>query len=302
MAKTCLRIFSAALLCLWWVMALSSDCFAEPGKKVTFAFTKNKFWGVNPKDATAAMELFSKVISRKKGFNFDLVIRLYEDQQDLRKALERGEVDYVNMTALDYLRIQGKNIIEPFIVTVVHGHVLEQFVLLVNQNSRITAIEQLKGKRLSIIAGPNGEIGRLWLDTLLLKKGLQTSEKFFGGCRETGKSSDAVMSVYFKKHDACLVPQSAFTTAAELNPTIGKMLRIQATSPELLTDLTCYSKKNYDESVKKAMLDSTTSMHKNPEGKMVLLLFREDRLEIYQPSYLNNISELYREYCSLKKR
>lgn len=299
--KIFLKVWICLFLCLFSIINTASISPGAERRTMILAFSRKRFWGMNVKDAEAAIEMWATAVFNKKNLNVTLKSKVVNEQSDVERGLQNGEIAYALLSSLDYLSIEKKGLVEPLLVGSKSGKVTDELLLLVKDDSSFKDLGSLRGKKLMVIAGGKGELGKLWLDTLLLKRGYPRSSEFFSRYKETGNPSDAVLPVYFGQQDACIVTYSAFTIMVELNPKIGKKLRILASSSELLFSVLCRSSKVVDEELKQSMLDSALTLQNDPDGKQVLLLFQTDRLEKFRPSHLENIRELYREYTTLLK-
>ena len=123
---------------------------------------------------------------------------------------------------------------------VINGRSTEEYVLLVHRDGPIKEIGDLQGRSLVWIDNPRACLAPIWLDTLLAQQGLGPADQFFGKMTPTKKTSQAVLPVFFRQADVCLTMRSGFQTAAELNPQVGRQLRVLATSPELVNQIFCY--------------------------------------------------------------
>ncbi len=102
---------------------------------------------------------------------------------------------------------------------------------------------------------PGNGVPQMWLDTFLVKQGLTRSKYFFTNIKEVDKVSQAVLPVFFKQADACLVSRSGFETMVELNPQIGEQLAIQATSPGFILG-GVFFRRDFRADIKKLIMDT----------------------------------------------
>jgi hypothetical protein len=91
-------------------------------------------------------------------------------------------------------------------------------VLLTRNSDGLHPLADLRGKRLIAPSGRRTGLAEEWLNNLLSESNLPMSQEFFGQIRTTHKISGAVLPVFFKQTDVCLVTQSGFETMSQLNP------------------------------------------------------------------------------------
>jgi phosphonate transport system substrate-binding protein len=149
--------------------------------------------------------------------------------------------------------------------------------------------------------GSNGRLALLWFTTLLLKRGLPESDNFFSDIKKVEKISQAVLPVFFMQADACIVRRAGFQTMVEMNPQVNKNLIVLQKSPVFQESLFCV-RKDYDDKSKKIILDVVETLHLDPKGSQMLLLFRKNRVLPFKPEYIESVEALVKEYNELKKR
>jgi phosphonate transport system substrate-binding protein len=172
--------------------------------------------------------------------------------------------------------------------------------LLVHQQSRIEKVEDLAGKNILLSSGSDIALGRLWLETLLMEKGIGSLESFFRKTSLTTKDSQTVLPVFFHKADACLVARSSFETIAELNPQLRNELKILAQSPGFAASLVCI-RKGYDPILREDLIDVLRNLHTEPKGQQILTLFKTDKLVPCENAHLAKIGQLISKHNQLQK-
>jgi ABC-type phosphate/phosphonate transport system substrate-binding protein len=226
---------------------------------------------------------------------------IFDDLPSLKKAIEEEKVDMITMTGLDYLEIEKEMATKPSLVGVSGEGVTKTYVVLVRADSGIKKIEQLKGRKLLSESGTNGQIALRWLDVVLMQRGFPEARDFFKPVKLVEKASKAILPVFFKQADACVVSREAFNTMLELNPQIGKSLMILVASPAFL-DNVVFFRSGYDEKSKNDLIESGLKFNEEPEGQQVLMLFRKTRIVRFQPEYLETLRLLQRDYEELKAK
>jgi phosphonate transport system substrate-binding protein len=226
-------------------------------------------------DAQAALEVYAREFARVIGYNVPYKLTLFDDLAECVAAIRSGDVDFVALSSLEYLRIRGTVEIETAVIGERGGQPGEEQLLLVRKDSGIRAPEQLRGRRLAILGGGSGEIASLWLDSLLAERGLPPARRLFGGVKAAAKAQQGILPVFFGQADACVVPKSSFQTAAELNPQVGRELAVLATSPAYPVSLFCF-RTTLSPERKKEFLRVVFQLKDTATGKQILTLFRLD--------------------------
>ncbi len=248
---------------------------------------------VSLQDAQTAMALWTRELNRLAGLKTLPRTKIYEDLPSLVAALQNGEVDFVALNCVDYKKVSGSVPIEPALVGMKGGSPWQEMVLLVHRTGGVDRITRLRGKRMTLMSG-GGEVASLWLDTVLGNHGMPTSRKTFASMTEVGKAQQAILPVFFRKADACVVTRSAFRTLTELNPQIGRDLEVLAVSPKLATGITCF-RRDMSEAEKKEFLRLTFKLIETPAGRQIMTLFKTDGIARVPAGYMDSLEALVRD-------
>jgi ABC-type phosphate/phosphonate transport system substrate-binding protein len=279
--------------------ATAGNGAADRPVSLKVGYPQYAFSEVDIKDAQAALEIWTKRMIRWP-FPVESKVTIYQDEESLLRALQANEVNLAIMATTTFLRIKDTLPVEPFFVPSSKGQVGEEFCLLVHRQSGITAVPQLKGRKLLYFprCSPNSP-QRVWLNELLKSNGLPGIEQFFASAQLTEGPSQAVLPVFFRKIDACYLPRQFFETMAEMNPQVGRDLQILVKSPPVVRGLLVI-RTDVDPKFKEQARKDLTEMEKQPQGKQILTLLRYDRLVPYQPGYLTNIVDCVKRMDSVE--
>ena len=255
------------------------------------------------RDAEVAIELWARQVTASMGKRMIPRIVLLDDREEMVQAVRNGEVDLLSVSTLDYLEIRDRVPLEPALTSIIVGKEIEQeFILLVRRDREVGSLEALRGGRLMVERGKSeNSVARLWLDSRLLKAGLEETEGFFGGVRQVAKTSQAVFPVFFGQADAALVRKSAFDTLTELNPQLEQTLTALVTSPRLLPALVCLLPEG-DAEKKRVVQEGALALHQDARGQQILTLFHVDRIVPFRKEMIESVVGLMKEYEALKER
>ena len=249
---------------------------------------------VSSQDIQTAWDVLSEGVTKEYGFSVRTV--LYSDLTQLSAAFEAHNLDIVSTTALNYLRMPteaASNRDPDLYGAVFRGQKTHQYLLLVRADSGISAVGELQGKKL--LLKRDDTTGRFYLDMLLGRHGQAEAQRFFGAIQESETFSQAVLAVFFKKGEACLVTQSVFETMVELNPQVGKQLAILDQSPAIANPV-LFLQQQLPQDVKDTALKVLLYLETSVYGRQLLMLHRIDRLTRFEPSDLDSLRALLQEY------
>ena len=288
--RVCLLMLFLALAPLSRVLA-----GAGPRPDLVVAYSTRVLSDVDPKDAVAAFESYigelAKEINRTAGSH------PYDNIETLVKEVEDGKVDLITMNSIDYLRLKNKAIFELGMAYDRGGKTTTKYLILSHQNKGYSKIGDLRGKKIAV--GIRDEVGILFLNTTLLKLRFGEAKGFFSQVDEKIKPSQVVLSVFFGQTDACVISDVLYKTMVEMNPQLGKDLKVLASSSELLEVIGLF-RKGMDENIKQITLEMSKNLKTHARGKQILMLFKIDALLPLKETDFAGIRELVNDYDRLK--
>jgi ABC-type phosphate/phosphonate transport system substrate-binding protein len=263
-------------------------------------YTKSSLSDVDFKDAQVAMDLWVKELSKADKNPLYPRSILIDDLPSLIRAINAKEVDVLGLSCLDYFKIKDKVNLEPAMVVIMGGKPSKEFSLITRRDRSPRNLMDLRNSKLLVTdEKPANGVPLMWLDTFLVKQGTCSSRKFFASIKEVNKVSQAVLPVFFKQADACLVSRSGFETMAELNPQIGEQLAIMATSPDFVL-CGVFFRKDFRDDIKKLIVDTCMKFCTYPSGKQIVTLFKAESFAPFKPSYFETLLNLTKEYERLQ--
>jgi phosphonate transport system substrate-binding protein len=247
------------------------------------------------KDAEAAIKVWVDELTHENGLKSK--VHLYKDLVPLIRDFQNGNLDLISVDPLDYLVLMQEVEAELAFNPVRYGKKTDKYLLLVRSDSPFADITDLRDKKLVVLKGTHA--GLLFLNTLLLRHKQEETDSFFFAIDERNKVLKVVLSVFFGNADACIVPEGAFKTMAELNPQIGKQLRIIDSSEEIIWGMSLFHK-DIDEKLKETIKKITYSLKERIRGRQILMLFKFEDIVQLEESSLDTLKILLNEYKTLK--
>jgi ABC-type phosphate/phosphonate transport system substrate-binding protein len=146
-----------------------------------------------------------------------------------------------------------------------------------------------------IVGTPAGATARLWLETLVMKRGFATLEAFFGDVRTVSKASQAVLPVFFGQAAAAVVDDGSVKTIGELNPQVARQVRTIATSNPLLAAIIC-TRGDFPADRREFLLSAIQAMTDDPRGQQTMALFKSSGMVRFDPATLAGMEALVAEH------
>jgi phosphonate transport system substrate-binding protein len=245
------------------------------------------------------LKAYASVIARDRGFPTLANPVIFEGVAELETALRQEKVDIISAPSAEILALPGELLAGPYLVTV-RGQVPgEEYLLLVRADRGLSTPADLKGRRVTTINNVRGSLAECWLEVLLGARGPGALGNFLGELKLVSKPSLAVLPVFFGQMDACVITRESFALVTEMNPQVGRELRILAVSPLVVPAITCF-RRNIDPKVRAEVVDSLATLHANVSGQQVLTIFQSERVEARDDSALESTRRLLADRAQLE--
>jgi phosphonate transport system substrate-binding protein len=253
---------------------------------------------INQDDASAAFKVWFDVVGREKGFILDSKADVVDSVREIRERLQSHTVDILVLDVAEYLELEGSRLIVPVLTHArgVHEGALYSYVLLVNPSLAATTIAGLRGKKLLVSARNGSNAGTVWIDVLLSKEKLGRAASFFASINVPDKPQACILPLFFGRVDACVLDEVNLNLAKEMNPQLGQ-LRVLARSRPMVESVIAMPTEPFP--YQKELMDAMLSLHEDPHGRQMLMVFKTDRLVRIQPGDLDSARELWRDYGRL---
>lgn len=286
------------------MIVLLLSCIQVEGKKaenkteIKFGFSIELFNKVDLNDALAAIQVWADELVKDYSEIYKIDSRVYHTNSEILEAYKSNEIDLVALLSEDYFKLL-KHI--PMIPLVSSNHSRSsgmEYVVLSRKEDHINSLEELKNKKI-IFSPPNfSSIAEYWLKFKLYDIGVKNDSLYFSHTSHADKQSRAILSVFFKKYDACLVPSYAFETMIELNPQISDELTIiKKSEPLINTIVAC--RKNLDNKIIEDFLGFVRNLHISTSGQLLTSLFGVIELKPYDEKTFKYTENVFNS-CNVK--
>lgn len=257
---------------------------------------------VNHKDAQVVIEMNFVRQNRKQFPGIEAKLEVLSDVDSAAKMFQQKRLHGISLTAVDYLALKEKASIDPLFISSRRSEPLDAYVLLVKKGvASFDALLKLPRRRLMIENFGEKNIDQVWLDTVLWDHGKKESKVFFTEIRKADKPTRMVLPVFFGQAEACLVPESLYETMVELNPQIGRRLKVFMRSPEFVRSIHCTTSSLNAELVN-AIKKNAIRMGDSVDGQQLMMIFQFKRHFPYEPRYMMETERIYRRYIRMKAK
>ena len=250
---------------------------------------------IDAKDANAAIRLWTTEMGERA--NLRTASSLYADIRTLVADFQKGRLDIAIFTALDYFRFESALKGSPAFLSVRNGRVTERYVVLTSADRPESTIASMKGSRLAYLQ--DDMMALLFLNTMLLRHHQPEMNVFFSSVQTKTRASQVINAVYFASADVCVVSERTYQTMIEMNPQVGRKLKVIAISPGLLVGVSAY-RSGLPLDIREKAESFGNNIKLYPRGKQILTLFQIDDVVIVKESDFTATRQLYHEYRQLK--
>jgi phosphonate transport system substrate-binding protein len=256
--------------------------------------------GANVNDARAAYRVWGQEIAKTLALrNAEMLSQVFIPSAELIQMIRSGQVDCFALTALEYASVM--DLVDPN-CAIIEDYALDglDYVLLVRADSPYQRLEDLKGRNLLLLHHRDTSMLRVWLSLQLARTGSTDIEQFFDAPEMRDQVAEVILPVFFRKAQAAALTRRAFSMAVELNPQLGREMRVVATSPRVIP-VGFWFGKNCDPENRTAFQRSMLLLDTIPAGRQVLALYQSTGFQQRPCSIMNGTVNMVREYEHLHR-
>lgn len=286
-----LGIYYWVLCCLMMSAAHAETYHLIAGSSV-LGFRENDKQNVNIGFSTA----FNEILSSE---NVKCDFKSTDTSEELYAAIQANQVNAFFGSPVEFIQAEQYFLDSPIASGIFANQLKYKNYLLVRKDSGINSITQLKSKRLVTTKWTTGDLGGLYLETLLLENKQVLPKRFFSEILTPDTSNRALVDLFFKKADVALINENQFNIAAELNPQLRSNIKILSESEPYLIFVTALSK-NTPAQEAEAIKNSLLTVHKTSKGRSVLNLLKLQGFQEISKTDLDNVRALIAKNKRLK--
>lgn len=277
----------------------NSAAEAANGKEmVRFGFVQEIVGVINENDVTVAIRVWIKSLTKEMSIPVEVTVSIYTDLSEIKTDLEENRVDVIYITTPHLFVLESLVAEDALLTAKQSGSVTEEYLLVVHQDSPANDGRDLKGKNLRVLDNARTSLSLNWLNVFLSQNGLGRPGAHFKKYDMVNKINEAVLPVFFKRADACLVTRKGFDVMAELNPQISRQMKILAISASYIPTVLGF-RKTYQSSVKQMVMKNFQKMIESSSGSQLLTIFQNDGMQQISKGELADTISLLKKDHSL---
>jgi phosphonate transport system substrate-binding protein len=277
-------------------------CNAEDGKPVLrLAISQETLAGANINDARTAYKVWLREVKEQFGYvTAEPVPEIFIASEDLVRSVRQGTLDCYGMTALEFAKIVDLTDPDSLVIEESLADGID-YVLLVHRSGRFNQLADLRGAQILSHLHRDMVLLPAWLNTMLSTNNLPAPERFFGGYAESDKLNMVILPVFFHRADGACMARRSWETAVELNPQLGRDLRVLAVSPKVIPIVFGF-RRNTSAKARKVMIDAIERVSTVPAGRQIVALFQSSAFVVRPVSVMKGTLEMVRQFDRLKAR
>lgn len=251
---------------------------------------------VNANDAIAAYDVLLENIGRRHGYRIKGHATIYDETSAFAAAIKRGGVHLATMDTWQYLQLEADGAVRPYFVAAANGRVGRRFLVLARRGSGIHTVADLRGQSVLWLDSVNNNVCRHWLETLLPDHPAAAASSFFETFLSAAKPTTAVLPVFFGQKVACVVDDLGFNLMKEMNPQVGKVIDVIASSDVFVDIVICLGEQPWagPPEGKADTVKAMAELGVDPAGQQILNLFKIARLVAFQDEQIATVRALRR--------
>ena len=264
-------------------------------ESVSFVYINEGSKDLKINNSYETIKLFLEDRLQKAQISADITLNL--PLEEAKSAFIKKLIDYLTIDT--YFYIQNFDQFKPstksiWLASTIKGDVFERYYILTLANSQINSINQLSGKKVAMREGN-------YFANLYFQNKLSTLKKPIKYSLSTVENDGtALINTYFKKYDACVIPQSTYETMIELNPAIKKKLKIIDQSPKIFNRFSILRSYKSNHHEQKKFESGLINYQKSTLRKEMIELAGIQTIREVELSELEPLNQYYQEY--LKRR
>lgn len=253
---------------------------------VHVAYTVNIFRQMAENDIKAAITVWGRALADEMAVDSYADVEVFPDAETVVRLFEAKRADLGSLTMRDYLQFEDRLDIEPIFAVTQEGVSTVEYVILVRRESGYKKLADLRGTDLRSFDSPRTSLAMPWVEVLLAEQGVRSAADFFSRIESATKLSAVVLPVFFGQAKACLVTRDGFQAMVELNPQVGRDLRVLEESPSVVPMIS-FLRRDYRPYFRQNLIDSIVDLDSSAAGRQILDMMQCGGVAILPPDALD---------------
>lgn len=286
--------------CLTGLAAAAVTCLARglaTSDRATLlvAISVETLAGANVNDARAAYRVWLKEVARQYGARTaEPVPEIFVPSEELIRDVRQNTIDCYGITALEFARVADLTDPDSLVLQDYLAKGIE-YVFVVHARSRFRTVADLRDA--NIVSHLHRDMVLLapWLSTTLAENNLPGPEHFFASHKLSNSLTQVVLPVFFRRLDGACLARQSWETALELNPQLGRDLRLLLVSPRVIP-IAFGFRRNTNANSRKILIDSIQRISTVTAGQQIVALYQSSGFVVRPISVMKATLEMVRRF------
>ena len=269
-------------------------------EKIDIAYYHDEEIMSNYKNSKSALDIWANDFIKKFDKNINLIF--YENKHNVIDDYNKNKIDLMSLFAYLYLYNKeeiDKNTDDYWQISKVKNKPFEKMHLIVNKNSNVNNILDLKDKKIAL--NKKNLFAKIHFEKTYLEASKRNIDKIMSKINYN-KTKSLLLQVYFGKYDAAVISSNEYNIMLELNPAIVKRIKILETSPEIFPYmLVFYNKKNTSNNMK-LFKKSINTFFQNEDNHELYDILKVKESKRIDKKDLDRLYDYYQSYKKLKSK
>ncbi len=271
---------------------------ADGGQLLRVAVSTETLAGANVSDARAAYTMWIREVTKHMGsVHAEIVPEIFLPSDQLVSAIRHGSVDCYGITALEYVRVAELTDPNFYLLQDYLADGME-YVLLVHNSSPFHKLADLRGAQILTHYHRDMVLLPAWLGTLLEANNLPPADQFFASQVSRDNVNQVALPVFFRRVDGACLARRSWDTAVELNPQLGRDVRVLAVSPRLVPIAVCF-RVNSSATARHALLEAVTTITSLPAGQQIVAMYQAHAFVVRTSAVMKTAVDMVTRYQRL---
>lgn len=275
------RLFHV-LVAIWLSLGALYPADARANEAFRVGISPQSLLNVNRNDFQAAVRAWSASLIRERRIAIREDVQLFDSAAGFADAVRDRRIDALQLTTAELLAL-GIDPRRVFLLSSA-GAFHVRYVLIARSDAGYRGVDALAGAEFIVHEGRNMDLAGTWLASLFADRGRAGVPL---NLRREESASKAILRVFFGQAKAAVVAREALELAGELNPQVRRDLAVLAESIPLITSVFVLHPA-WDSTLRPAVEEAISDLHRTEAGKQVLLVFKGDRMGSHPVAVLDD--------------
>jgi phosphonate ABC transporter substrate-binding protein len=271
-------------------------CRAVEGiRPLRLAISVETLAGANVNDARAAYMVWIRQVASHYGIQTAAPVpEVFVPSEVLIRYVHQNAIDAYGITALELAKLLDWTDPDSLVL---QDYLIDgmEYLLLVHSNSHINTIADLRNGRIVSHLHRDMVLSPAWLGTLLAANNLPQADHFFAAQALNDKVNQVVLPVFFRRADAACLARRDWEMATELNPQLGRDLRVLAVSPKIIPIAMGFRRSTSAEA-RKALIDSIQKISSFTAGQQIVALYQSRAFGVRPITAMKTTLDMVHQY------